>query len=485
MTFRQSSTFWALAMSICVLTPTTAALADQPRVDNVFKVESASNTRHGKILIEGENFGSASRASPIVHDFATRAIILGEDDTFHTDNLSDFDELPTRSSSEYRWAATGSTPTVLALNRDKRHENADGQYYGWGIDSRPGWHVAHGGRDNRGEWVGDRHLYYAFWMRMPLFNPVYTWRIRDPNQDFRAFSYSIQGMDDLASSETPSLGEAVTVGTQEGRLVGVDQTGDTDTMYLEMPGNRNASNLAGETITGLSSGATATFPSPDGPDEAEWYGAPTISISRVWQDPSREGYSPYSWGRGPAGWGREGDQPWQGTRDDDAYRDALVAGEWHLFEWEMSYDEDRMQSEVVATFNGKEVGRGELNEGIHADWRDDLGGPTPAQMGANMRFDLLAWDIDEIYIDNTRRRVLLADAENLDEASKYEIQTPLRWSDDVIEVRVNLGSHAKNEQLFVFVFDKFGRPSTKGFPVCLEECQARPVAPESVEISSR
>ncbi|QIT56568.1 hypothetical protein HC341_16025 [Aquisalimonas sp. 2447] len=445
-----------------------------PEVTGVTASEdNVGNENESTLTIYGSGFGDKEHGSAVLHDFATHDYERGVLNDLHS-SLGDLAEIPSGQDvgeGNARWGDTGGTGVHMVRNREKRHDGSDGHYYGHRGGSRLSWPVAHGGRQNRDEWAGDRHIYYAFWLRT-WHNVAYRWRIETSSKVFREFNYTVADRRDVAPGRNPQEGEAITVGDQKGVLVGVEEGTDIDVVTLAIPGNHNANRLRGETITGLDSGATAVF--PDSRNDDPGYTEPRISTSRVWQTPSRSGYSSYSWGR-------SGPSP---VSSSDNVRPLMSGGEWHLYEWEMTLAEETEDIEIVARLDGKEIARGAPTPRLdYKNWDPTFGGPTIAQVGPNIGGNLNYWEIDEIYLDNSRQRVVLADAETLTEASRYEIQTPVTWRDDEIKVLLNYGTLSSDNELFVFVFDETGTPSEKGKRLCSNDCSARPEAPRTLEFS--
>ena len=68
---------------------------------------------------------------------------------------------------------------------------------------------------------------------------------------------------------------------------------------------------------------------------------------------------------------------------------------------------------------------------------------------------------DEIYVDNTRARVVIGNAATLSASTHREIQIPTAWNSNgqSIGITVNLGSFANTTGLYLFVVDSTGRVS--------------------------
>jgi hypothetical protein len=84
---------------------------------------------------------------------------------------------------------------------------------------------------------------------------------------------------------------------------------------------------------------------------------------------------------------------------------------------------------------------------------------------------------DDIYVDTTLARVVLADKPVLSQASIVELQIPSAWSDGSISAQVNLGKFTQGQTAYLFVVDASGNVSKAA-----DEAGARwrPLASESI-----
>ena len=91
---------------------------------------------------------------------------------------------------------------------------------------------------------------------------------------------------------------------------------------------------------------------------------------------------------------------------------------------------------------------------------------------------------DDLYIDTTWSRVMLADRPNYDNATIIEPQIPSVWSDDSIICTVNLG-RLSNEKAYLFVFDKDNNHNSEGYPVSINYAgeDTQPEVPTGLSIA--
>jgi len=89
---------------------------------------------------------------------------------------------------------------------------------------------------------------------------------------------------------------------------------------------------------------------------------------------------------------------------------------------------------------------------------------------------------DDIYIDTTLQRVVLADKPVLSQASIIEPQVPTAWSDGSITATVNLGKFTQGQTAYLIVVDAAGNASAKGQAVTAGGNAFMPNAPSSVAV---
>lgn len=89
---------------------------------------------------------------------------------------------------------------------------------------------------------------------------------------------------------------------------------------------------------------------------------------------------------------------------------------------------------------------------------------------------------DDIYIDTTLARIVLADKPVLSKAKVIENQIPITWSDGSITATVNLGAFTQGQTAYVFVVDANGTPSATGTAVTAGGSAFMPNAPSGVAV---
>jgi hypothetical protein len=74
---------------------------------------------------------------------------------------------------------------------------------------------------------------------------------------------------------------------------------------------------------------------------------------------------------------------------------------------------------------------------------------------------------DDVYIDTTLSRVVLANSQDYDQATVIEPQIPLEWSDGSITVQSNLGKLG-GPNMYLFVFDDYNQRNAVGYTIELD-----------------
>ena len=89
---------------------------------------------------------------------------------------------------------------------------------------------------------------------------------------------------------------------------------------------------------------------------------------------------------------------------------------------------------------------------------------------------------DDVYVDTTLQRVVLADNPVLANASIVELQIPVTWSDGSITATVNLGKFTQGASAYLFVVDASGNPSATGYKVTAAGTASTPSPPTSFQV---
>ncbi len=82
---------------------------------------------------------------------------------------------------------------------------------------------------------------------------------------------------------------------------------------------------------------------------------------------------------------------------------------------------------------------------------------------------------DDVYVDSTLARVMLANSQNYSNATIIEPQIPFAWSDNSISVTVNLGKFNDGDTAYLFVFDADNNHNEVGYPVNILSETTNPV----------
>ncbi|MDL0429712.1 hypothetical protein QPM17_01115 [Marinobacter sp. TBZ242] len=436
--------------NMCDLAAVTAMLAlVSPLVfaaPQISQATSQSFEQGGTLIIQGSGFVRESPDSyAVMFDMVEKAYINGEINTHH----DSFDELdPVQRISEdpdtLWWKPSKSTteanqtPSVVRLLEGRSFY--DGAFYQLkGYNSFLGWPSAYGGSETP---VDNTKLYVAWHLKMS-YDPRYYWTVSPQSQE--------------GSFVT---GEEVVINGSEGRFIGIGTAGISDGMlHFEIPGHRNANDLMGREIVGQSSGATSVFPDEFARGTGVGYETPgSNKYLRVWEDPN----------------GKEGIRiSWTQMTVHDEWKAAPVTpGQWHLMEFMLDTDANRL----MAYTDRKLVAEVVLDDqdAVAGKWS-----PTIALLGFNGKIqEFQETRIDDIYMDKSFSRVVIGRKSQFSDLDSYELQYPMNWSSDQIEVKLNFGSIDPKTQSYLYVIDETGSVNEKGFPLC-DECG---VPPEKVKL---
>jgi hypothetical protein len=89
---------------------------------------------------------------------------------------------------------------------------------------------------------------------------------------------------------------------------------------------------------------------------------------------------------------------------------------------------------------------------------------------------------DDVYLDTTLSRIVLADKPVLSQATIVENQIPSAWNDTSITATVNLGKFAQGQAVYLFVVDSTGTPSASGLALTAGATAFMPNAPGAVAV---
>ena len=80
--------------------------------------------------------------------------------------------------------------------------------------------------------------------------------------------------------------------------------------------------------------------------------------------------------------------------------------------------------------------------------------------------DYRAW-VDDVYVDDTRQRVELANASTWSSVTKSEVQLPTAWSDTSITITRRIPGYSGGETVYLYVFDADGNHNSTGYAIHL------------------
>lgn len=144
--------------------------------------------------------------------------------------------------------------------------------------------------------------------------------------------------------------------------------------------------------------------------------------------------------------------------DDDVlgFRHIIIDNQWAVWSHENCTNWFSSQGGEYAT------GIRSYSAGGYYRWATDIN-DTSTYRGDENAFRYF----DDLYVDTTLARVMLADHADYEQATIVEPQIPSAWSDGAIAVTVNRGRLADADRAYLFVFDADDVPSSPGVEVTL------------------
>ena len=412
------------------------------------------------LVINGHGFGSKKQAAPILFDRVSHAWENGIRNDVHS-LVEDMDPISgvwaRKTSPESAGVNSGMR---IAKSRPLRHSSSSAHYYAAGNKNTLGWPYANGGTNPPAE---GRKMYAAWWGKSS-FDLRYYWAIPG---DANSFNFLGAGLGEYGESlevmGTSIVGKLIAHDTEVG--------GANGWLFMEFPVGTKLASLGGRTIRGTSTGTEVLFPntnSPAGFDEAGYIN-PRGKWARFWDVENGMGFR-FSLGNVSTSGGTVNlyyNTPGSPTPQ-----------EWNF--WEILLDVG-VSPHVSIRLNGEEVVSGTTA------WSEEMAGratkmPTIAALGLD---DFMprpfTIELDDIYLDGSFQRVVLANAATLADATAFELQRPLAWNASTIEAEFNLGAIDSDEPIYVFVFDENGVSNAQGTLLC-EKCASPSEPPPYVGV---
>ncbi|MDX5388110.1 MAG: hypothetical protein LPK15_15235 [Alteromonadaceae bacterium] len=396
------------------------------------------------LTIVGTGFGQKPQAAPILLDKLDTSYENGAVNSAYQ-ILEHGDKVPTASESNFSIWAAGSSgawesvrPAVTSSHQP-RHDESKEHYFLRGQNSTLGNPVAHGGQTGWNTPTDDKQLYVSWWYK-PKFPPQRYWRISP---------VSLTG--EYIPGEPLNIG-----GIAKATFIGIDSDGQLNLAFNEKP--PTTKELLGSTIVGIESGAKSLFPDQHISASSIGYESPgSQKYIRVWEDPAGKEGIRFSW-----------TQMHQTIGTTVNWAEApLQGGKWNHLELEL----DTQKGFARLHVNSKKLTEFSFDPALD---REGKWSPTVALIGLEGKVGRLQEShLDDIYIDNTLQRVVLANAKSINDATHYEVQQPVKWDDQSITVIIHKGAIPDISAYYIFVFDDQGNPNKEGYPIC-GDCKLPP-----------
>lgn len=415
-------------------------------------ISSVTDNGDGTLTIAGSNFGTKAQAAPVLHDFVSHAYENGTLNNYHQ-SLADGTDLSLPAyevdAEERIYESIINTQDrsddVVALNKSgpMRHAGSTAFYRMVGAHVGVGWPRAAGGKSP----APSTKLYVAYHCRRKWARHYMSMTPQNYSGEF------IPGEDITYSGPTRS---------GVGRFIGTDLEGRAAVVLHFEFDTSSFGDLNDQvtTITGVTSAATTEFPAlPYGAANnqgvAEWYETPGTKYMRFKDNENNQHL------RGQVSDG-DGFVLTDGN-DYERFYDGLSSretpDEYALHEHEIDIDPETETGVYRAYFNGEL--RGVCPFGSSS--RDVTKGPMFQAIGNDAYQSFQVNDVDEIYCDNVLNRVYLGDASTKAACSHLEVQTPLIWVGNNIEVEKNTGTLTGT--VWVYVAGPDGSVNQSGYEV--------------------
>jgi len=97
-----------------------------------------------------------------------------------------------------------------------------------------------------------------------------------------------------------------------------------------------------------------------------------------------------------------------------------------------------------------------------------------------------SYNFDDVFIDFTLARVEISDSPTWSGARRKEVQIPVQWSNNSIDIRINTGTFSTGQAAYLYVVDASGKINEQGYPITIGKVSAHsnssPNPPTSVSV---
>lgn len=378
------------------------------------------------VSISGEGFGSV--APPILYDKANYAYENGEINAFLSDTSNDQVLTGYHQKDGAIWSRYNGDIRIRHDDNGRYH----GSSYYYGPQRNSNLHSPYVW-PRTGTPVESDTLYVSWWFKQ--------------DNDTR-YSFEFE-LSDVSSEFAPAENDTFIVdvrpadwtGKEEvlGRVIDYDpETQKLNAIFWSEP-NTNRIGGGDRVLTLDSNGATATLSNMT-------RGRGSNKFIRVWESDGSEGTFRLSWTVGSVYVGDmlEHDRP------------DVTEKEWNHLEIFV----DRSSKSVVTRVNGAVSVEGNYTQ----DLFDAGHSPTIGLIGFDASLSGLPQKIwmDDIYLHNEFQRIVLSNAQSVDDLSHYEIQYFSKWEDDAIEFVLNTGSLDRRQPLYLYLFNDIDDSNSSG-----------------------
>jgi hypothetical protein len=426
------------------------------------------------LTVSGAGFEAKTNGPYVFADYVDKAYEYGTVNTLHS-TLVDSSNVPLATATNpgriFSSAYVDTAWPSIERTRPKRHGRQTASYVMRGPKSKLFGPTCHGGHEGWDTPGSKPKLYAAFWAKFK-YDPLWLCTVEVQSGDW------VGGI-------LPTPGESVEVTDTYGNLrtgtyinslpaAQSQESGSATGDLYEIEFNSYNSNINGQTVNFVTSGASFVFPST-----GRWFAENGIKLFRAWEAENRtfpdgtaaatSSYAVHDFytsdrlsldgtisgsPRGLTGWAPITKDQWH-----------LVEAEWNLTDGYMkvSWDGKTLVDRGDATID-RVTFPAEANYVSPTSWHFD----GPGFDGQPGYFNEM--DVESIHVENSLQRIIIANASTkaglpFAAGGHYEIQRPVTWADGSITFDVVEGALDPAQAWYLYVFNNSGDCNEQGYPL--------------------
>lgn len=394
-------------------------------------VQKDENHVINEVVLHGSGFGS--KALPLLYDTAGIAYEKGAPNATFLNFSSDREltKADTAGNDKSPWQSVGPGVYVQSDPSHLRHPNAGSYYYG---DN--GKANLHNPRvhPRSGTPVESKKLYVSWWFK----------------QQYETRDYFKVQLANVDSHFNPNDGDEFVVDfgphwsgitSTRGRVIAYDAK--TKTLSANFFDQNNSNRMIDRPIRLDKNGATAIIT-----QSLEAQGS--NKYIRVWESDGSRGSFRLSWTNVQL-YATESGTPGPWSRSD------IPARKWNHLEIFIDQTKKTIITKVNSKVDSELTYINDLDVPGHS--------PTIGLIGFDASVELIQqiW-MDDIYMDNSFKRVTLGNAPKYSQVTHEEVQFFSSWKDSEIRFTPNYGSLSRERPAYIYIYSEDGIPNANGIP---------------------